>query len=136
MSTIVHLCHFMSACVHVCPCLSMFVFLCFADNLLQWPLKAGKDIFDPSVTLDTEGLDSCSYVNQLFCWFMYCLMIGKGEKDSNVPVRCTKALVPARAQCDGDDPFGLDDLFSMMIDLKSTRLNSSHEWISRMPSSA
>ena len=28
------------------------------------------------------------------------------------------------------------ELFPLYIDRKSTRLNSSHEWISRMPSSA
>ena len=30
----------------------------------------------------------------------------------------------------------LQENFTMVIDRKSTRLNSSHEWISRMPSSA
>ena len=30
----------------------------------------------------------------------------------------------------------LSKFYSKMIDRKSTRLNSSHEWISRMPSSA
>ena len=29
-----------------------------------------------------------------------------------------------------------DDIFNAFQDRKSTRLNSSHEWISRMPSSA
>ena len=36
----------------------------------------------------------------------------------------------------GRAPVELADTFAMLPDRKSTRLNSSHEWISRMPSSA
>ena len=32
--------------------------------------------------------------------------------------------------------YGLDHISTGDVDRKSTRLNSSHEWISRMPSSA
>ena len=37
---------------------------------------------------------------------------------------------------EGDEPLPDDVLATVDLDRKSTRLNSSHEWISRMPSSA
>ena len=45
------------------------------------------------------------------------------------PIRCCKAFL----RVDGSLA---EPLISWMEDRKSTRLNSSHEWISRMPSSA
>ena len=50
----------------------------------------------------------------------------------------TAAIIPLGA-CEshgGHMPLGTDGLASHALDRKSTRLNSSHEWISRMPSSA
>ena len=38
--------------------------------------------------------------------------------------------------CSGDIGFGAARCYDLEVDRKSTRLNSSHEWISRMPSSA
>ena len=41
-----------------------------------------------------------------------------------------------RAGFQGEAPFVMDYFNEAILDRKSTRLNSSHEWISRMPSSA
>ena len=52
----------------------------------------------------------------------------------------TRALISIRVAPSVDNgtasSFGSRELTNRMQDRKSTRLNSSHEWISRMPSSA
>ena len=45
-------------------------------------------------------------------------------------------IAPAYGILEGLFIGGISAFFNAMLDRKSTRLNSSHEWISRMPSSA
>ena len=51
-------------------------------------------------------MDTCTYVNPLICWFLYCLMT---DRD----VRCSKILIPTNY--DENDVYGLKELFSMKM---------------------
>ena len=51
-------------------------------------------------------------------------------------IGCLQGVVPNPAAADGPAAAPLLEPVALDGDRKSTRLNSSHEWISRMPSSA
>ena len=57
--------------------------------------------------------------------------------DSQIDAAARKAIEPFERGPAAENPYKIQyDLQESMQDRKSTRLNSSHEWISRMPSSA
>ena len=60
-----------------------------------------------------------------------CEAQGYGSEGDDAPPGGRAALIVQRAAGPGQTP-----VLRFALDRKSTRLNSSHEWISRMPSSA
>src|ERR1044071_6332097 len=104
------------------------------------PTVAGVSSSAPATSLDIAAIQAALRADGVDGWLLYDFrnlnpiatnVTGVLRQGGHLATRRWYYLIPATGE-----PRGLVHAIEADRDRKSTRLNSSHEWISRMPSSA